>query len=167
MINNGVNMESIITINIIVVRTCTGSGSRVLRKRSPGKIQEAPHLLVVRAGNSRDPGPVWLRQEAKRGAQWRRLQSDRGGDRAAAAATSGVFLNTARSGGIEYQKREEEMNESLQTVAARKPVRRGDGGRRSRALRRSVRESAAAAIGVQENTKPYTSRWGAGRPAAS
>jgi hypothetical protein len=26
---------------------------------------------VVRAGNSYDPGPVWLKQEAKRGAQWR------------------------------------------------------------------------------------------------
>ena len=99
--------------------------------------------------------------------QWLRRRPDRGGDRAAAAATSGVLFNTARSDGTEYQKREEEMNESLRTVAAMKPVRRGGGGRRSRTLRRSVRESAAAAIGVQENTKPYTSRWGAGRPAAS
>ncbi len=75
----------------IVVRTCTGPRSRVLRKRSPGKIQEAPHLLVVRAGNSLNPGSVWLRQEAKRGAQWRRRRPDRGGDRAAATATNGVF----------------------------------------------------------------------------
>ena len=44
------------------------------------------------------------------------------------------------------------MNESLQTVAARKPVRRGGDGGRSRMLRRSVRETAAAAIGVAENT---------------
>ena len=112
-----------------------------------------PHLPVVGAGNSFDPGPVWLMQEAKRGAQWLRRRLDRGGDRAAAAATPGVLFNTARSDGIEYQKREEEMNESLQTVAAMKPVRRGGGGRRSRTLRRSVRESVAAAIGVQENTK--------------
>jgi hypothetical protein len=69
---------------------------------TPGK---PPHLLVVGAGNSLDPGPVWLRQEAKWGAQWRRRRPDRGGDRAAAAATSGVLLNTTRSGGIEYQKR--------------------------------------------------------------
>jgi len=119
-----------------------------------GKYKKPPHLLVVRAGNSRDPGPVWLRQEAKRRAQWLRRRPDRGGDRAAAAATLGVFLNTARSDGIEYQKRAEEMNESRQTVAARKPVRRGGGGRRSRMLRRSVRDSAAAATGVQDNTKP-------------
>ncbi len=46
------------------------------------------------------------------------------------------------------------MNESLKTVAARKPVRRGGGGCRSRTLRRSVRETAAAAIGVSENTYP-------------
>ena len=26
---------------------------------------------MVRVGSSLDPGPVWLRQEAKRGAQWR------------------------------------------------------------------------------------------------
>ena len=50
-----------------------------------------PHLLVVRAGNSLDPGPVWLRQEAKRRAQWWRRQPDRGGDRAAAAATTGIL----------------------------------------------------------------------------
>jgi hypothetical protein len=78
-----------------------------------------------------------------------RRPPDRGGDRAAAAATFGVFLNTARSDGIEYQKRTEEMNESRQTVAARKPVRRGGGDCGSRMLRRSVRGSAAAAIGVQ------------------
>ena len=29
-----------------------------------------PHLLVVGAGNSRDPGPARLRPEAKRGARW-------------------------------------------------------------------------------------------------
>jgi hypothetical protein len=29
--------------------------------------RNSPHLLVVGAGNSRDPGPVWLMQEAKRG----------------------------------------------------------------------------------------------------
>ena len=29
--------------------------------------RKSPHLLVVGARNSRDPGPVWLRQEAKRG----------------------------------------------------------------------------------------------------
>ena len=60
----------------------------------------------------------------------------------------------ARSDGIEFQKREEEMNESRQTVAATKPVRRGGGGCGSRMLRRSVREYAAAAIGVQETPNP-------------
>jgi len=59
------------------------------------------------------------------------------------------------------------MKESLHTVAAMKPVRRGGGGCRPSMLRRSVRESAAAAIGAQENTKPYTSKRGARRPAAS
>ena len=29
-----------------------------------------PHLLVAGAGNSSDPGPARLRQEAKRGAWW-------------------------------------------------------------------------------------------------
>ncbi len=29
-----------------------------------------PHLLVVGDGNSFDPGPARLRQEAKRGARW-------------------------------------------------------------------------------------------------
>ena len=28
------------------------------------------HILVVDAGNSSDPGPARLRQEAKRGARW-------------------------------------------------------------------------------------------------
>ena len=46
------------------------------------------------------------------------------------------------------------MNESLQTVAARKPARRGGGGCSSRMLRRGVRETAAATIGVSENTNP-------------
>jgi hypothetical protein len=49
------------------------------------------------------------------------------------------------------------MNESLQTMAARKPVRRGGGGCRSCMLRRSVRETAAAAICVSENTNPKRS----------
>ncbi len=56
-----------------------------------GKYKEPPHLLAVRAGNSFDPCPVWLRQEAEWGAQWRRLRPDRGGDRAAAAAITGVL----------------------------------------------------------------------------
>ena len=49
------------------------------------------------------------------------------------------------------------MNESLQTVAGRKPFRRAGGGCRSRMLRRSVRETAAAAIGVSKNTDPKRS----------
>jgi hypothetical protein len=65
-----------------------------------------PHLLVVGAGNSGDPGP------AGRG---RRLSGEHSGGCAArsgrrsgvAAATFGVLLNTARSDGIEYQKRRE------------------------------------------------------------
>ena len=52
-----------------------------------------PHLLVVGAGNSLDPGPARLRQEAKRGARRRRLR-DRRRDRAASAVT-GVFFYTA------------------------------------------------------------------------
>ena len=47
----------------------------------PGQLD----LLVVGAGNSRDPGPVRLRQEAKRGARRRRRQRDRRTDRAASA----------------------------------------------------------------------------------
>ena len=34
-----------------------------------GNHRKPPHLLVVGAGNSLDPGPAWHRQEAKRGAQ--------------------------------------------------------------------------------------------------
>ncbi len=34
---------------------------------SGGAARQPPHLLVVGARNSRDFGPVWLRQEAKRG----------------------------------------------------------------------------------------------------
>ncbi len=33
-------------------------------------MSDAPHLLVVGAENSRDPGPARLRQETKRGARW-------------------------------------------------------------------------------------------------
>jgi len=39
-----------------------------------GNHRKPPHLLVVGAGNSFDPGPARHMQEAKRGAQWR-LQS--------------------------------------------------------------------------------------------
>ena len=55
------------------------------------------------------------------------------------------------------------MNESLQTVAAMKPVRRGGGGLGSRTLRKSVREVVAAAIGDLENHQPFTSRREPGR----
>jgi hypothetical protein len=48
-----------------------------------------PHLLVVGAGNSYDPGPARLRQEAKRGAQWR-LQPPIGVEIGDATATTGV-----------------------------------------------------------------------------
>ncbi len=54
------------------------------------------------------------------------------------------------------------MHESLQTVAALKPVRRGGGGCRSRMLRRSVRESATAAIDALR-TITLTSRRELGR----
>ena len=56
-----------------------------------------PHLLVVGAVNSSDPGPAGCRQEAKRGAL-RRLHRDRGGERDARDAT-GVFERQARSDG--------------------------------------------------------------------
>jgi hypothetical protein len=36
-----------------------------------GEYRKPSHLLVVRADNSLDPGPVRLRHEAKRGAQCR------------------------------------------------------------------------------------------------
>jgi hypothetical protein len=55
------------------------------------------------------------------------------------------------------------MNESLQTVAAMKPVRRGGGGLGSRTLLKSVREVVAAAIGVLEKHQPFTSRRETGR----
>ena len=55
------------------------------------------------------------------------------------------------------------MNESLQTVAAMKPVRRGGGGPGSRTLRKSGRGAVAAAIGVLEKHHPYTSRRETGR----
>ena len=48
-----------------------------------------PHLLVVRAGSSLDPDPVWQRQEAKRGAQWR-VHTQIGEEIGVATATIGV-----------------------------------------------------------------------------
>ncbi len=46
------------------------------------KMPNAPHLLVVGAGNSCDTGPARLRQEAKRGARWLIQPIGDGGDRA-------------------------------------------------------------------------------------
>jgi hypothetical protein len=61
-----------------------------------------PHLLVVRARNSCDPGPVRLRQEAKRGGRWRRRR-DRGRDRAAIAVACD-FLTPPGLRGTKSQK---------------------------------------------------------------
>jgi len=63
-----------------------------------------PHLFVVGAENSRDPGPAWLRQEAKRGARW--LLQPIGEEVVHAAATTGVLVNTSRSNGTESQIKE-------------------------------------------------------------
>ena len=52
--------------------TCGGPGSRVRGTcEVRGNQRKPPHLPVVSAGNSFDPGPARLRQESKRGAQWR------------------------------------------------------------------------------------------------
>ena len=123
-----------------------------------------PHLLVVGARNSRIPGPARLRQKAKRGARWR-LQpigeeivrcirhhrcslehppvyrdiiSEKGEE----------LLGAQRTGGRKEAR--------SWRVVATNPVHNGG----------VVRETAATAIGVQEDTRPYTSRRGARRHAA-
>ena len=50
-----------------------GIGREVLvrwNRDSSREVSDAPHLLVMGAGNSSYPGPAWLMQEAKRGARW-------------------------------------------------------------------------------------------------
>ena len=71
--------------------------------RLPQELQEAPHLLVVGAGNSLDTGPVGHRQEAKREAQWRRRLPDQGGDRAPQLPLH-VFCLHPRSDGTKIRK---------------------------------------------------------------
>jgi hypothetical protein len=68
-----------------------------------GRCQMLPHFLMVGARNFRDPGPAWLRQEAKRGALWRLHPI--GEEIVRCSATTGVLFNTARSDGIEFQKK--------------------------------------------------------------
>ena len=101
------------------------------------------------AGNSRDPGPARLRLEAKRGA--RRLLQPIGGEIVLATATTDSLVDTSRYDGTESQKRERSCHELRGPGAARK---QGLGGRRRQIAydRRSVRETAAAAIGVYETT---------------
>jgi len=60
------------------------------------------HLVVVGARNSLDPGPVRLRQEAKRGAR-RRRRRDRWRDHAATAVTC-VFLTPPGLRGTKSQE---------------------------------------------------------------
>ena len=70
---------------------CSAPGSRVRGTRDVRGIhRKLPHLPVVGAGNSFDPGPARLRQEAKRGAQWQ-LQPPIGEEIGAVAATTGVL----------------------------------------------------------------------------
>ena len=62
-----------------MAHACNGLGSRV--RSEPVKSEGAakrppPHVLVVAVGNSDDPRPARLRQDAKRGAR-RRLRRDR------------------------------------------------------------------------------------------
>ena len=120
-----------------------------------GRCQMLPHLLVVGAGNSGDPGP------AGRG---RRLSGEHSGGCAArsgrrsgvAAATFGVLLNTARPDGIEYQKRRGAFKSPYMDRGPQgSAVQWCGGGGRSRTLRRSVRESAATATGVWETPTRY------------
>ena len=83
-----------------------------------GRCQMPPHLLVVGARNSRDPGPARLRQEANRGARW--LLQPIGEEIAGCSRHDRCFFDTARTDGIEISMWHEKMNESLQPRAARK-----------------------------------------------
>ena len=72
-----------------------------------------PHLLDVGGGNTLDPGPAQLRQEAKRGARQRRRR-DRWRDRATTAVTS--FLYTARPEGHQISRMWKELEEDGSTA---------------------------------------------------
>jgi hypothetical protein len=58
-----------------------------------GNHRKPPHLPVVGAGNSFDPGPARRRQEAKRGAQWR-LESPIGEEIVHSSRHAGWFSKT-------------------------------------------------------------------------
>ena len=116
---------------------------------------------MVRARNSLDPGPVWLRQEAKRGAQWR-LQPPIGEEIGSCSRQDGCFRNTARTDGTNMTIWQEKMNESLTTRGRKEAWFSGVGGCTSRTLRRSVRD-AAPPPSVLRRHQPFTSRRGARR----
>jgi len=72
---------------------------------SRGRCYNPLHLVVVGARNSRNPGPARLRQEAKRGAQWR-LQPPIGEEIVRCSRHYRCFLNTARSDGMDIKTKE-------------------------------------------------------------
>ena len=65
--------------------------------------QMLPHLLVVGAGNSCDPGPVCFGKRLS-GEHSGVCAARSGGRSEGAAATTGVLLNTAQSDGIDLKK---------------------------------------------------------------
>ena len=79
-------------------------------KTARGRCQIPPHLLVAGDGNSCDPSPVRLRQEAKRG--------DGGGGGAIGGEIvpqppSHVFFNTARPEGHQISEMRQELEEEV------------------------------------------------------
>ena len=129
-----------------------------------GSCQMPPHLLAVGAGNSGDPGPARLRQEAKRGARW--LLQPIGEEIEPATATTDVPVNTSRSNGTEFQKRERSCQELRGPGAERKHGPRG--------RRRQIAHTAEECTGCCRRRhrslrghQPHKFVRGAGRPAAT
>ena len=98
---------------------------------------------MVGAGNSFDPGPVWLRHEAKRADQWRR-QPPIGEEIRRCNRHDGCFLNTARTDGIYIKKGRGAGIEAQKNRGPHGSAVRWGGVR----WRGSVRDSAAAATGI-------------------
>ncbi len=73
-----------------------------------GKYKKPLHLLVVRVGNSLDLGPAWPGRRPCGGRDGG-CNVPIGEEIGVTAATTGDLLNTARSDGIEFQKKREEL----------------------------------------------------------
>ena len=124
-----------------------------------GKYRKPPHLPVVGAGNSFDPGPARLRHEAKRGALWRR-QPLIGEEIGRCSRHNGCFLNTARSAGTDIRKGRGAGSEAQKNRGPRGSAVRWGGGGRSRTLGRKSTGFCRSRHRFLENTMRSSGRQG-------